>query len=488
MKLINDIFNESQKRFLFYNPSDKQKSFHEAGNQAIERLFLAGNRTGKTFCGCLETAIHLTGEYPQWWTGHRFTHPIICWVASENYEITRNVLQLKLLGGYSVGEGSIDGLIHQDLILKKAMLAGVNGAVDYLHIKHKSGGVSSIYFKSYKQGREKFQGARCNLIHLDEEPPYDIFSECKIRLSDVDNKGHGRLILTMTPLKGYTELMAYFLEFRSLKKRDEQDDKVKTLEAFLQQEEVIKTSPEILVNGKWYIQASWDDNPHLSDTTKLQLRATLRPYELEAKEKGIPIVGIGKIYQVMEEEFLIDPIDIKDYWHCVFGMDVGFFAPTAVVFIAWDKDNDIIYIYKEYSVSERTAAQHASTLFLMGCDWIPGVCDPAVNQGSQRDGARLIDDYSAAGLKLEKASYAKELAVDTVLERIRTGRFKVFNTCIKFMKEWREYSRDETGKIMKGRDHLMNALEFAMLDGLPLAKNKRQHDMKFSLRSHARYF
>ena len=56
-------------------------------------------------------------------------------------------------------------------------------------------------------------------------------------------------------------------------------------------------------------------------------------------------------------------------------------------------------------------------------------------------------------IKLEKGRYAKELAVDNVLERIRTGRFKVFNTCRKFMDEWRGYSRDDKGKIMKGRDH-----------------------------------
>lgn len=488
MKLINDCLAESQKRFLFYNPSDKQKAFHDAGKVAFERLFLAGNRTGKTFCGCLEVAIHLTGEYPSWWNGHRFDYSITAWVASENYAVVRNILQLKLLGGYSSDIGYLNGLIHQDIILKKASLSGLNGALDYLHIKHKSGGVSSLYFKSYEQGRKKFQGARCDLIHLDEECPYDIYEECKIRLSNVDGKGHGRLILTTTPLKGYTELMAYFLEFRSLNKPANDDNTTRTLETFLQQEEIIKTSPEIVVNSKWYIQATWDDNPHLSEETKIQLRATLRPYELEAREKGIPLIGIGKIYQVLENEFLIDPIEIKEHWHCVFGMDVGFFAPTAVTFLAWDKDNDIIYVYKEYSVSERTAAQHASTLFMMGCDWIPGVCDPAVNQGSQRDGARLIDDYAAAGLRLEKASYAKELAVDSVLERIRTGRFKVFSTCVKFMKEWREYSRDEKGKIMKGRDHLMNALEFAILDGLPLAKNKRQHDMKYSLKSHARYF
>jgi len=112
----------------------------------------------------------------------------------------------------------------------------------------------------------------------------------------------------------------------------------------------------------------------------------------------------------------------------------------------------------------------------MGCDWMWGVCDPAVNQGSQRDGERLIDDYKKAGLKLKISKYAKELAIDKVLERIRKGQFKVFNNCRKFMDEWRGYSRDEDGKINKGRDHLMNALEFVILDGLPLARSKIQVD------------
>jgi hypothetical protein len=291
-----------------------------------------------------------------------------------------------------------------------------------------------------------------------------------MRLANVDGMGQGRMILTMTPLKGYTEMMSYFLESAN------------------DQNETIKTSPEIVRNGRYYIQATWDDNPHLSEETKTQLRSSLKPHELEAREKGIPSVGSGLIYQVSESEFLIDPIEIKPHWACVFGMDVGFFAPTAVVFLAWDKDNDIIYAYKEYSVSERTAAQHASTLMMMGCDWIQGICDPAVNQGSQRDGERLIDDYAKAGLYLNKGKYAKELAIDTILDRIRTGRFKVFNTLKKFMDEWRMYSRDDKGKIIKGRDHLMNALEFVMLDGLPLAKTKNQHNANRNYQSRPRYF
>lgn len=474
-----DLLAEYQKRFLFYKPYSKQLDFHAAGQIAVERLFLAGNRTGKTYSGCLEVAIHLTGIYPSWWVGKKFTYPITCWVASENYEVTRNILQKQLLGGYSENEGFINGLIHPDLVLKKAMLSGVNGAVDYVHIKHASGYVSTLYFKSYKQGREKFQGARCNVILLDEEPPKDIYTECSMRLADVDGMGQGILMLTMTPLKNYTEVIAHFLQYKVTKERGAVED-IESLLSELNSEEVIRISPEVVKDGKYYIQASWNDNPYLSEETKCQLRVSLKPHELEAREKGIPSIGSGLVYQVPESEFLIDAFEIPKHWPCAFGMDVGFFAPTAVVFIAIDRDNDIVYLYKEYSVSERTPAQHASTLFMMGCDWIPGICDPAVNQGSQRDGERLIDDYARAGLRLEKGRYAKELSVTQVLERIRTGRFKVFNHCRKFMEEWRGYSRDQKGKIMKGRDHLMNALEFVVPDGLPLAKTKIQYDLRYS--------
>ena len=41
--------NEYAKQFLIYKPHDKQFLFHEAGKSAKERLFLAGNRTGKTY-------------------------------------------------------------------------------------------------------------------------------------------------------------------------------------------------------------------------------------------------------------------------------------------------------------------------------------------------------------------------------------------------------------------------------------------------------
>ncbi len=470
--MLHDFDAAYRKRFLFYTPHAKQLAFHNAGKEAVFRLFTAGNRTGKTFCGCIEDAMHLTGVYPEWWDGHRFNHPITAWVASENFEVTRNVLQRVILGGYSNDEGLVEGLVHSSLIVKKTPLRGVSGAVDYADIKHSSGGLSRLYVKSYQQGRSKFQSERCHWIHLDEETPYDIYTECQMRIADVDGLGMGRLIVTATPLKGYTEFVASFLEYRS--KKTIANDHEKTI-AELLEDEIIKNTPEIVKDRKYFIYASWDDNPHLSEETKATLRASLKPHELEAREKGIPTIGTGLVYQVPESEFVIpttELFEIPSHWARVYGMDVGFFAPTAVVFLAIDRDNDIVYVFAEYSVSELTATQHAAHLMRMGCDWMTGVCDPAVNQGSQRDGARLVDDYKRTGMNLQLGKYAKELAVDSVLERIRTDRFKVFGNCRKFLDEWRMYCRDEKGKIKKGNDHLMNALEFVMLDGLPLAKTK----------------
>jgi hypothetical protein len=115
---------------------------------------------------------------------------------------------------------------------------------------------------------------------------------------------------------------------------------------------------------------------------------------------------------------------------------------------------------------------------MMGLDWIPTLCDPAVNQGLQLDGSKLIEHYERAGLRLIKGKYAKELAITEIYNRIRTGRLKVFNSCRKLMDEWRKYSRDAKGKPIKRDDHLMNALEFVIMDGLKYARTKVEYDIR----------
>lgn len=183
----------------------RHMEFFEAGATYRERCFMAGNRVGKTEgAGGYETALHLTGDYPDWWEGKRFDRPIKGWAAGDTNETTRDIVQYKLLGapGY-LGEG----LIPKDRIIKTTPRSGIPGAVLDVYVKHSSGGISVLTLKSYEQGRKKFQGTEIDLIWLDEEPPLDVYSECVTRTMTTG----GIVYLTFTPLEGLSEVVMSFL-------------------------------------------------------------------------------------------------------------------------------------------------------------------------------------------------------------------------------------------------------------------------------------
>jgi len=183
----------------------KHLKFFKAGVQHEERAAMAANRVGKSFgLGGYETALHLTGVYPEWWEGVRFDHPVDAWVAGDTGETTRDIPQLILMGPYSeLGTG----LIPKDKIEgKPTHRRGISEAFDTVRVKHSSGGVSAVQFKSYDQGRKKFQGTSKHWVWLDEEPPRDVYDECRTRIMDCN----GRMVSTFTPLEGLTEVALMF--------------------------------------------------------------------------------------------------------------------------------------------------------------------------------------------------------------------------------------------------------------------------------------
>ena len=172
---------------------------------------LAGNRVGKTEgVGGYETALHLTGLYPAWWQGRRFDRPIQAWAAGTTAVTTRDVVQLALMGPVDeLGTGLIPG----DCILGRPRpKGGVPDAFDTARIRHVSGGVSRLGFKSYEQGRKNFEGTRKHLIWLDEEPPFDVYGECVLRtMATGPNDVPGIMLCTFTPMQGMSETVLYFL-------------------------------------------------------------------------------------------------------------------------------------------------------------------------------------------------------------------------------------------------------------------------------------
>jgi phage terminase large subunit-like protein len=190
----------------------KHMQFFEAGAKYRERCMLAANRVGKTWgVGGYETAIHLTGLYPHWWTGRRFNHPIAAWAAGDTTQTTRDIVQYALTGvGGEGADGELGtGLVPGNLIIGNPTAArGIAGAFDTMRVRHSSGGMSVLGFKSYDQGRKKFQGTAKHVVWLDEEPPMDVYTECLTRTMTVD----GLVLSTFTPLEGVTEVTMMFLK------------------------------------------------------------------------------------------------------------------------------------------------------------------------------------------------------------------------------------------------------------------------------------
>lgn len=210
--MLRALEREAAKRkrynkLIDYQPYPKQSEFHKAGKTYRERLFLGGNRVGKTECGAAEMAFHLTGLYPDWWEGKRFSAPVRAWAAGITGESSRDVVQEKLFGPPDRRDSWGCGMIPKHCIGDIATGRGIANAIDMCSVKHVTGGWSSLAFKSYEKGREKWQGAALEVIWMDEESPIDIYTEALTRT----NETGGIVYMTCTPLLGMSEVMRRFL-------------------------------------------------------------------------------------------------------------------------------------------------------------------------------------------------------------------------------------------------------------------------------------
>lgn len=432
---------------MMYVPHKKQKLLHDLGAEARERCFLAGNRTGKTYAGCMETSFHLTGEYPSWWKGKRFDAPISAWAASDTTQSTRDILQVTYMGGLAEDEYGT-GTIPKEAIVSYTKARSIADALDIVRVKHKSGGYSEIGFKSYDQGRNKFQGTAKHWIHLDEEPPMDIYEECLTRTMTTK----GQILATLTPLSGLTKMVQRFYNGGM--------------------------SNGKVYNGRALVQASWADADHISEEDKESFRQSLSPEVLEARERGIPSVGTGMCYPVKESSILVERFQIPDSFKQAYSIDFGWSPdPTVALFGAYDPDTDIMYITKEYSQKERTPSSHADSLTRLGADWIRGIADPfGGSQSSQVDGESLIFKYSDAGLDIQAARRDKKLnGIVDVLQRMQEGRLKVFDDLEGWLSEFRMYAYDDKGRPKDGNDHFMDAMRYLVQSFFDVARSK--HDV-----------
>jgi phage terminase large subunit-like protein len=442
----------AENRLFYYKPYRKQKIFHELGATKRERLLRAGNQLGKTLAGSMEVAMHATGRYPDWWTGKRFDRPNHGMAGSESAELTRKGVQRLLLGPPADRQAWGTGAIPKDCIVDWSMRSGVADAVASITVRHFTDGVydgnSTIQFASYDQGRTKWQADTLDWVWFDEEPPPEVYSEGITRT----NTTLGPVILTMTPLFGMSEVVRRFIPPST----DERADVCMTI----------------------------DDAEHYTPEERAKIIASYPEHERESRTKGIPSMGSGRIFPVAESAISCQAFPIPAHWVRIGGLDFGYDHPTAAVQLAWDRDNDIIYLTAVYkargadialNAGISPTASHAAAVKPWGD--IPWAWPHDGLQHDKGSGEELRTQYVGQGLDMleDKATHAPadgekegtggngvEAGLMDMLDRMQTGRWKVFSHLELWWEEFRLYHRKD-GKVVKEFDDAISASRYAYM-------------------------
>lgn len=217
------------------------------------------------------------------------------------------------------------------------------------------------------------------------------------------------------------------------------------------------------------------DVDHYTKEQADQIVESYPAHEREARAKGVPTMGAGRIYPVRDEDIVCDPFDIPRHWPQIIGIDFGWDHPFAAVKLALDRDSDRVFVTNSYKQREQTPIMHAAAIRPWG-EWIPVAWPSDGYQHSKGDGQQLKEQYRKQHLNMlpkhathgvDEKTTGVEAGIDIILERMQTDRFKVFRTLHQWMEECRLYHRvqmDNGGvKITKLRDDLMDATRYAVM-------------------------
>lgn len=440
------VEHKRYNRLDFYEPYAKQMEFHALGATKQERMLSAGNQMGKSYAGAAETAIHLTGFYPEWWNGRVWRRPVRAWAASESTTVSRDVAQTLLCGDAGVDEAFGTGFIPRHCFAAKPTLArgAVSDAYDLIQVYHhnESGerdGVSTLKFKSYEQGRKKFQGPTLDFVWWDEEPDEEIYIEGNARWSATG----GMSFMTFTPLLGYSTVVCLFLRMK----------------------------PGEELRRAW-VRMGYKDSLHMTPEKVADLLSKYPKYQHNARIEGEPLLGSGQVYLV-DLELLKFPTNqrIPEHLAKLWGLDFGITHPFAATLIAWDRDEDVIYVLTGYKAANAIPMVHAEAMNRIAT----GVPVAWPHDGHNREkgtGESLAKQYKPY-LKMlpthstwPDGSMSTEAAVTELDDRMHKGggpggiRFR--EDFEELFSEIRMYHRKD-GLLVKESDDLLSSLYKALM-------------------------
>lgn len=212
-----------------------------------------------------------------------------------------------------------------------------------------------------------------------------------------------------------------------------------------------------------------DDAEHYSPDERAAIIAAYPEHEREARARGIPVLGSGRIFPIAEELIACEPFRLPRYWPRIGALDFGWDHPSAAVELAWDTEADVVYVTKAARASQQTPAMQVLALKPWG-EWLPWAW-PRDGRRETLEGAgtALARQYAAHGLNMlagharfADGSVSVEAGLMDMLDRMQSGRFKVFSTLLSWFEEFRLYHRKD-GLVVKLRDDLMAATRYRKL-------------------------
>lgn len=442
LEILNslDAIEKSLKKFrshnklLTYNTKiihKKQMEFHKCTKR--NRWVFGGNRSGKSECGAVEVVWLCRGIHPF----RENKNGVEGWVVSLSQQVQRDVAQKKILD-----------YLNPEWILEVVMQSGrksspQNGVIDYILIKNVFGGVSRIGFKSCDQGREKFQGTSLDFVWFDEEPPYDIYLECKMRV--MDKKGD--IFSTMTPLKGLSWVYS-----------------------------VIYLNPN---HDKeiWTIFMEWADNPYLDKEEIEEMSKNLSSEELENRRYGNFLSYGGLVYKEFDERVhVIEPFDVPKEWFDTISIDPGLHNPLSAHFYAMDFDGTI-YVVAEHFFSGQTVEWHAERIKQI-CEKLgwpkrsdgryDALIDSAANQKTLSSNKSVTELFWENGIcvnpKVNKDMFSGISKVKSYFKNVNgETKIKIFSTCVNLISELKNYWWGDSDLPIKKDDHALDELRYYIM-------------------------
>lgn len=210
------------------------------------------------------------------------------------------------------------------------------------------------------------------------------------------------------------------------------------------------------------IRMTIDEAEHFTPEKRAEIIASYPPHERDARTRGIPQLGSGRVFPLSDEQVSVEPFQPPDYWPQIGGMDYGYDHPFAAVRIAHDEENDIAYVIQTYRQRHATPVIHAAALRAWG-EGLPFAWPHDGMASDKSSGVPLRDSYVREKLRLlpTHAQKGLEFGIMEMLDRMLTGRLKVFSHLGDWFDEFRMYHRKD-GEIYKWEDDLMSATRMAV--------------------------